>query len=236
MKVRSMVGYLLSLPKTIYFNLRVFDFHTALKFPCIVNYNVEFGCLHKGCIVLDSENIKPAMILLGCSGGSPGVFTGESPRVKCGGFIGVKPESKIVFHGRARLEKGFSLKADGGATIELGNNFSANSYFFASANDLIKIGDDAVIGWNVSIRDVDGHCIYQKDDPNQKQINLNRAVHIGSHVWVAAKVDILKGTTIPDNSIVAYGTLLTGNKFTERNCIIGCNPARIIKENINWKK
>lgn len=33
MKVRSMVGYLLSLPKTIYFNLRVFDFHTALKFP-----------------------------------------------------------------------------------------------------------------------------------------------------------------------------------------------------------
>lgn len=236
MKLRSLIKYIISLPKTLYFNFRVFDVHTAIKMPIIVNYNVKFGYLYRGCIILDAKNIKPAMILLGCSGGSPGVFTGESPKTNCGGFVGVKPSSKIIFHGKARLEKGFSLKADNGGKIELGHNFSANSYFFASANEHIYIGDDAVIGWNVSIRDVDGHCVYQCDDQNQKQINLNRPVHIGNHVWIAAKVDILKGTYVSDDSIVAYGTLLTGNQFTKRNCIIGGSPARIIKENVAWKK
>lgn len=55
-------------------------------------------------------------------------------------------------------------------------------------------------------------------------------------MWIAAKVDILKGTYVSDDSIVAYGTLLTGNQFTKRNCIIGGSPARIIKENVAWKK
>lgn len=236
MKLRSVIKYILSLPKTLYFNFHVFDFCTALKLPVIVSYNVEFGYLYKGCVVLDVQQIKTAMILLGCSGGSPGVFTGESPKQKCGGFIGVKPKSKIIFHGKARLEKGFSLKADAGGKIDLGDNFTANSYFFASANECIHIGNDAVIGWNVSIRDVDGHCIYQCGDEKQEQINKNRAVHIGNHVWIAAKVDILKGTCIPDNSIVAYGTLLTGNNFVKGNCIIGGSPARVLKENVNWKK
>ncbi len=48
-------------------------------------------------------------------------------------------------------------------------------------------------------------------------------------------VSILKGATIFDNSIVAFGSIVT-KSFTETNVIIAGIPAKIVKTNINWKK
>jgi len=44
---------------------------------------------------------------------------------------------------------------------------------------------------------------------------------------------ILKGVTIGDNSIIAAGSVVT--KDVPNNCLVAGNPAKIIKENIDWE-
>lgn len=48
-------------------------------------------------------------------------------------------------------------------------------------------------------------------------------------------VDILKGASINDNSIIGFKSLVT-KKYTEKNVIIAGSPAKIIKTNINWEE
>jgi acetyltransferase-like isoleucine patch superfamily enzyme len=45
---------------------------------------------------------------------------------------------------------------------------------------------------------------------------------------------VYKGAKIPDGCVVASDTVLKG-EIDKENCLIGGNPARILKENIHWK-
>lgn len=48
--MNRMVKYLLSLPKTIYVNFKVFSFADAIKLPVTVSYNTTIRRIEKGCI------------------------------------------------------------------------------------------------------------------------------------------------------------------------------------------
>ena len=230
----NLFKYLLSLPKTIIFNLKVFPLAVAIKMPCFLHYRTQIGPISKNCIEFHCKEIKSGMIKFGCGMGSKGVFEGEYPKATGGGYIHVKPSCKLIFHGPAFFAGGFSLRVDNGGTIEFGENFGCNSYCFIAANKLIRFGDDCTLGWNVKIRDTDGHKIFCLDDLQKKQINVNKEVIIGDHVWIAANVNILKGTCIPNDCVVAYGTLLTGQKNSKNNTIIGGNPPSVLKEDLTW--
>ncbi|MBR4507284.1 MAG: acyltransferase [Alphaproteobacteria bacterium] len=98
-----------------------------------------------------------------------------------------------------------------------------------SANTKITIGVGCMIANSVYIRTGDGHSILHKN----KVINKNADVYIGNHVWVADGVCILKGASIPDNSIVGARSLVN-KKFTDKNVIIAGIPAKIVKSGIDW--
>ena len=94
----------------------------------------------------------------------------------------------------------------------------------------ITIGDGCAIARNVLIMDFDAHDITYEDGRK----NQNTApVTIGSHVWIGAGATILKGVTIGDNAIVGAGSVVT--RDVPPNTIVAGNPARIIRENIQWK-
>lgn len=44
---------------------------------------------------------------------------------------------------------------------------------------------------------------------------------------------ILKGVTIGDGAVVAAGSVVT--HAIPKRCLVGGNPAKIIRENIEWK-
>ncbi|PXZ06205.1 acyltransferase [Gilliamella apicola] len=99
-----------------------------------------------------------------------------------------------------------------------------NSGFISGNECLYSHGIKAISG--------DGHTIL---DHSSGQI-LNKPEHyitIGDHCWIGERVLLTKNTQISDNSIVAMGSIVTKN-FLEENIIIGGNPAKIIKENIDW--
>ena len=97
----------------------------------------------------------------------------------------------------------------------------------------IKIGRDCMFAYDIDIRTGDSHSII--DTNKNERINYAQDVSIGNHVWVAAHCIILKGVHIPDELVLATGSVVT-KKFLQKGVIIAGNPARVVKEGISWTR
>lgn len=220
--IRKICLYILGLPKTIYFNFKVLSFRDAIKIPFFISNKIKFGEIHRGNIFFEGK-LVPMMIRFGACG-SEGIIENRN------GWISFTKDSKIIFSGKAVFAKGCSLRVDGGQ-LRFGNSFSANRNCFISCSKKMIIGNDVLLGWNVNVRDSDGHKIYK----NEKLKENQKEVSIGDHVWIASYADILKGVKIGNNNVVSYRSLVT-KSFVGHNILIGGCPAEIIQENINWEK
>lgn len=234
MDIRKIAKFILSMPKTIAFNLKMFPIDVAMKLPVFLHYKVKIQEAHRGGIVL-KDDIHTGMIKLGTGRGSDGVFSGDYPKASGGGYLCIRQDSYIEFCGSASFAAGFSLRVDNGGKLVFGDRFSCNQHCFFASNESVIFGDDCTLGWDVNIRDVDGHDIFLLTD-STSPANKPRRVVIGNHVWIASCSNILKGSYVPDSCVVAWGALLTGQLFEEENCIIGGNPPKILKRNIEWRK
>ena len=56
---------------------------------------------------------------------------------------------------------------------------------------------------------------------------------IGNKVWIATEAMILPGITIGDGAIVAAGAVVT--KDVPARCMVAGVPAKVMKENVDWK-
>lgn len=123
------------------------------------------------------------------------------------------------------------VRIENSGCVCLGTNFNANKNFSIFCNKSISFGNDVLIGWNVSVRDNDGHNIYRGLVPkcNIKEVLIN------NHVWIAAEVHILKGAVICDGSVVGYRATVF-DQFSESNVLIGGYPAKVIQRNIKWEQ
>lgn len=96
----------------------------------------------------------------------------------------------------------------------------------------VSIGDDSQLSWGVDIWCTDAHTI---TDLEGEPINFAKRIEIGRHVWVGKDVKIGKNTSIPDYSIVGWGSIVT-KAFHEPHVILAGNPAKIVKRGINWDR
>ena len=100
----------------------------------------------------------------------------------------------------------------------------------------VKIGNDCMLSRDVVIRPTDGHTIY--DSQTKRIISRPQDIIIGKHCWIGEGVAILKGSIIPDNSIVGIKSLWTRgqNAITERisGGVFAGTPVRLIKSGVNW--
>ena len=209
----------LSIPKTIYFNFIVFGLK-GIKLPVFISFKTKIGEIHKGTILIDCK-YSPFLITFGY-GGSRGVISNRRSEIY------LSKHSKIVFHGKAQFAEGCSIRNAG--YVEIGKRSSMNKNSFISCYNSIKIGDNVTAGWNVNIRDSDGHYMI-KNGIKQK---LDAPVCIGNHIWICSFSDILKGVKVSDDSVIAYRSLVISS-FNEKNVLIGGTPAKIIQRNINWE-
>ncbi len=96
----------------------------------------------------------------------------------------------------------------------------------------LSIGKDCMLSSDIQIFCSDIHTIY---DTNNQPINRGSKIEIGNHVWVGMGAYIAKKSVIADNCIIGMKSLVAG-KFAEPNCVIAGNPARVVKQNVNWDR
>ncbi len=94
----------------------------------------------------------------------------------------------------------------------------------------IYIGSNSFISWECMISDTDFHKIKSISDGTC--LNDNKPVHIGEHVWIGARCTVLKGSRIPDDSVLAAGSIVT-KKLKSNNAIYVSN--NIVKGDITWE-
>lgn len=113
------------------------------------------------------------------------------------------------------------------ALIRIGNNnhFNNNLTIIADHGEII-IGNDCLVGTNVSIINSDFHPIgaskRHTSEPKSKD------VVIGNNVFIGSNVSICKGVHIGDNAVIANGAVVFDD--VKANTIVRGNPAIFYKE------
>lgn len=104
--------------------------------------------------------------------------------------------------------------------IETSPGYSPGCYIQAKGK--IYIGDYTQIAANVGIVS-SNHLL---EDSRKHKIE---EIHIGKYCWIGMGAVIMPGVTLGDYTIVGAGAVVT-KSFPEGFCVIGGNPARLIKE------
>ena len=212
---------LLSIPKSLFYSIRLMGVQSVVRLPIRIAYDTHVKGLTKE--TFDTSAVVKFSIGFG---GSEGVTS------KGGSALLVGPGGKIIPKGKISLAAGSVIRVDEGATLIIGDGFASNKNTEIFCSKQITIGESCLFGWNVAVRDSDGHRI--RTESGEYLVD-RKDVSIGNHVWVAANVDILKGSRIGDNCVVGYRSCVLG-VLDCSNAIIGGYPAKILRKNIVWEQ
>ena len=141
-------------------------------------------------------------------------------------YLNIKGD--LVFEGSYSIGKGCRFFISDGALAKFGNGYTNSNTTFIIMHG-ITIGDDCAISWNCQFLDEDFHDINYMGKKEKPPV-----IEIGNHVWIGSNVSVLKGSKIPDGCVIASGSVVC-SVFERVNCLLAGNPARVIKENIEWK-
>lgn len=214
---------ILSLPKTIYVNMKCLPFSQAKKLPIYVGRKVKINNLKRGNIKIDSKDIRRKMIYIGLTDGPFGLSRRKHT------YLNIS-NGTLLFKGNATIAGGGAINITGG-TVNIGEYFTANANFFLTSKENVEIGSHVLIGWDVTILGDDGHQVL---DEKGIQVNKPREIVIEDKVWIGSKTTILKGAHIGSGNIIGLGSIV-GKEILENNTIIAGNPAKIIVRNRTWE-
>lgn len=175
-----------------------------------------------GSIRINADRIRPGMIQLGANRVS--IYPNNG--------ISLEINGDIVFHGTCYIGNGSFIAVDGGR-IEFGDFFNATAACRIVCHKGITFGRDVLIGWENMICDSDFHKIQNTE--NGLWSEPDASITIGNHVWIANSCSIMKGSVIPDDTIVAAHSLVNKKLDTEPFSLVAGCPASLKKKNVTWK-
>lgn len=112
---------------------------------------------------------------------------------------------------------------------DLGIMNSPGYRYFQTIHGKIKIGKGSYFASNIGIISTN----HNLDDPNMHQDGKD--VTIGESCWIGMNVVVLPGVILGPHTVVGAGAVVT-KSFPEGYCVIGGNPARLIKKLVGEKK
>ncbi len=116
-------------------------------------------------------------------------------------------------------------------TIEKDTIIGHQSYLSAKGESIVlRVGKECMFSRNVKVMTSDGHPLLQ----NGKVINEAKSITIEDNVWLADNATILKGVVVGQGSVVGINATLTHS--IPKGCVAVGNPAKVVKEGIEWKK
>lgn len=144
-------------------------------------------------------------------------------------ILRLAPDSHLSLKGTVMLGPGVRVLLGTGAQCEIGDGtfITANTTLFCSHK--ITIGSQCAISWGVQILDTDYHTLIVDgaERPSTGE------VIVGNRVWIGTNVTILKGVRIGDGAVIAAGSVVT--RDVPPGTLVGGSPAKVLKENVEWK-
>ena len=201
--------------------------HSGLPVPRILRPAIKCG-YHLGVLVAESLVflkkyiwIEPVMRSI-CEDIGKGLRADCLPFMRGDGVLSIG--DRVTLSGRSCFF--FITGGAGTPKIKIGSGtYVAHGCTFSAAQE-IAIGEGCLVSSDTRIHDNNGHPL----DPERRRNGLpitpaNIApVIVGDNVWTGARVTILKGVTIGENSIIGTGSVVT--KDVPPNTIVAGNPAR----------
>lgn len=142
-------------------------------------------------------------------------------------YLNIKGKLKI--EGAYSIGRGCRFNIGENAVVSIGNGGYINCNSTLIIMHGLTIGNNCSISWDCQFLDDDFHTIHYDEKKDSKN-----PIIIGNHVWIGCGVKIYKGTIIPDGCVIASDSIIKGI-FHKKKSLIAGNPAKIIKENIDWK-
>ena len=159
----------------------------------------------------------------------------------CWGSVAIakSPDSSITIGDNVRIGSDFlragiaiysklKIQAFAKSKITIGDRAALSGTSITCRTTSIEIGPGVIIAPNVIIVDSDFHSPWPPENRTTTPgYDRDKAVKIHKNVWVGMNSLILKGVTIGENSVIAAGSVVTGD--IPANVIAGGNPAKVIK-------
>lgn len=137
------------------------------------------------------------------------------------------PNSKLVCNGVIQSFEAVRIECLPNAVLEIGHKTYINHDSEIRCREHITIGNNVNIAYGVLIQDSDFHTMYDEKGIAKPE---TLPIVIEDDVWIGANAIILKGVTLGKGCVVAAGSVVT--KSVPAHCLVGGNPARVIKEDI----
>lgn len=123
---------------------------------------------------------------------------------------------------------------DYGINIHIGKNFYAN--FNTTILDVctVKIGDNVMLGTNVSLLTPLHPLRWQERnarvdaDGNVTQLEYGKSITIGDNCWIASNVTVTGGVTIGSGCVIGAGSVVT--RDVPDGVLAAGNPCKVIKK------
>jgi maltose O-acetyltransferase len=116
------------------------------------------------------------------------------------------------------------FRCDYGYNIEIGQNFYSNYNLIILDCAKVTIGDNVLIGPNVSIYTA-GHPLHYELRVQEYEYAI--PITIGNNVWIGGNTVINPGITIGDNSVIGSGSVVT--KDIPSDVIAFGNPCKVLR-------
>jgi acetyltransferase-like isoleucine patch superfamily enzyme len=132
-----------------------------------------------------------------------------------------------VLDGIIRLVRG-----EGGA-IRIGPRTTFNQVGLSMHEaSQITFGSDCMLSTDIHMDPSDMHPIF--DRITGERLNPPQPIEVGDHVWLGARVLVLKGARIGSGTVVGAGSMVAG--VLPPNVLAVGSPAKVVRENIVWTR
>jgi len=206
--------------KTIYFNLKMFPFSTAIKLPVFLYGKVKFQEL-TGSIKIKAP-LRTGMIGFGQPYELNSIQKGIAEIVLRG---------TIAFKGHCQVGKDYFVYVAKDAYAEFGHMSSLASSGKIICTQKIVLGNYARIGSESQLIDTNFHQM--TDSQTGEKFSLSAPIIIGNYNYISNRVSIMQNTTTPDYCTIASNTLCNKSYLSlGENTLIGGIPAKLLRENI----
>jgi len=146
-------------------------------------------------------------------------------------YISMYENSKIIIGGNVTLSHGSLIRVGENAILEFVGTSITNINLTIDCKQLIRIGNDTMVGSDVIIYDSDFHPTAYS---NKEFVTHTSPVFIGDHVWIGTRAMIMKGSNIGMGSIIGANAYFTSQ--VHANTLVACTPSRVILKDVRWAR